>query len=213
MVSSGCRDFDIFLGKGFSEGKISLIYGPSASGKTTICLQTALEVARAGKVLFVDSENSFSVERLKQMAPDCSKHLSNVVVFSIRNYSEQVKFFSRLRDVIRQGDFDIIIIDTIGMHYRKALQEGDYHNVNEKMISMLRMLSHLAEDYSVPILMTNQVYSNMSGENVSVGGRMLKGFGKILVELKIEPRRAILLKPFERIFHFDIFDEGIRKVS
>ena len=53
MISSGNLDFDGFLGHGFEKKLISLVYGPSASGKTTLCLQAALEVAKKGRVLFL----------------------------------------------------------------------------------------------------------------------------------------------------------------
>lgn len=213
MVSSGCKDFDLFLGNGFEKKLISLIYGPSASGKTTICLQTALTAAKRGKVLFIDSENGFSADRLKQMEKSCNPLLSNIVVIKVKSYEDQVKVFERLREIISKGEFNFLIIDTIGMHYRKALQELNHNYVNEKMIGILRMLKHLAEDFDVPILMTNQVYTNMDGENIAIGGRMLKGFGKYLIELKNKPRRAIMLKPKEKIFHFDIVNEGIKKIS
>jgi DNA repair protein RadB len=213
MISSGNVDFDSFLGQGFEKKLISLVYGPAASGKTTLCLQAALNVAKNGRVLFVDSENGFSTERLKQMNPSCDSILSNIVVLRARNYEEQMKIFGKLNEIMRAGSFNLLIIDTIGIHYRKALRDLDYNYVNEKMIGSLRMLKHLAEDYDVPILMTNQVYTNMKGENVSVGGNMLKNFGKYLVEFKVEPRRAVMLKPKEKIFHFDIDDKGIKKLS
>ena len=213
MISSGNIDFDGFLGQGFEKKLISLIYGPAASGKTTLCLQAALEVAKKGRVLFIDSENGFSTERLKQMNPSCDSILSNIVVIRVRTYEEQIKMFDKLNEIMGAGSFNFLIIDTIGIHYRKALKDLDPSYVNEKMIGCLRMLKHLAEDYDVPILMTNQVYTNMQGENVSVGGKMLKNFGKYLIEFKVEPRRAVMLKPREKIFHFEIDDKGIKKIS
>lgn len=213
MISSGNLDFDGFLGHGFEKKLISLVYGPSASGKTTLCLQAALEVAKKGRVLFIDSENGFSTERLKQMKKDCDSILSNIVVIKVRTYDEQINMFDRLNEIMGAGRFDLLIIDTIGIHYRKALKDSNHHYANEKMIGCMRMLKHLAEDYAVPILMTNQVYTNMQGENVSVGGKMLGNFSKYLIEFKVEPRRAVMLKPKEKIFHFDIDDKGIKKIS
>ena len=117
-----------------------------------------------------------------------------------------------MEEIVKRGDFDTVIIDTIGMQYRKALQESNYSYVNERILSGLRKLKHIAEDQNIPILITNQIYTNMKGENIGVGGRMLSGFGKYLIEFKTEPRRALMLKPSEKIFHFDIDDEGIKKI-
>jgi DNA repair protein RadB len=212
MISSGDRDFDEFLGNGFENNLISLIYGPSASGKTTLCLQTALNTAKKGRVLFVDSENGFSIDRLKQMNLDYAEYLDNIVVVKVKDFDEQIKVFENLDGMLKKGSFDIVIIDTIGMQYRRALQESNYSYVNERVLSGLRKLKHLAEDYNIPILITNQIYTNMKGENIGVGGRMMKGFGKYLIEFKKEPRRALMLKPSEKIFRFDIDNFGIKKI-
>ena len=213
MISSGCKDFDSFLGNGFERKLLCLIYGPSASGKTTLCLQTALEVAKRGeKVLFVDTENGFSIERLKQMNPSEGLDLSNIVVMKIKDYISQVNFFEKLDDILSSGGFSLLIIDTIGMQYRKALQDSNHQYVNESMINILRKLKHAAEDHNIPIIMTNQVYNNFEGDTISIGGNMIKRFGKYLIELKNKPRRAVLLKPEGKVFHFKIEDEGIKKI-
>ena len=193
-------------------GLITLIYGPAASGKTTIALETTLNYAKNGRVLFIDSEEGFSVNRLKQMNPDCENILENIVVVNVKNFSEQVKVFENLEMMMEVGKFGIVIIDTMGMQYRKALQEGNYKYVNEKILTGLRKLSNLAYKHNVPVLILNQIYTKMDGENVGVGGNLVKNFGKYLIELKVNPRRAIMLKPFEKIIHFEINDLGTKKI-
>jgi len=193
-------------------GLITLIYGPAASGKTTIALETTLNYAKNGRVLFIDSEEGFSINRLKQMNPDCENILENIVVVNVKNFSEQVKVFENLEMMMEVGKFGIVIIDTMGMQYRKALQEGNYQYVNEKILTGLRKLSNLALKHDVPILILNQIYTKMDGENVGVGGNLVKNFGKYLIELKVNPRRAIMLKPFEKIIHFEINDLGTKKI-
>jgi len=213
MIGSGDKGFDEFLGNGFEKKLISLIYGPSASGKTTLCLQTALNTAKNGRVLFIDSENGFSIDRLKQMASNYAEFLDNIVVVKVRNFDEQMQIFENLDGMLKTGNFSVVIIDTIGMQYRKALQESNYNYVNERILSGLRKLKHIAEDYDIPILITNQIYTNMQGENVGVGGRLLKGFGRYLIELKKDPRRAVMFRPTEKVFYFDIDNSGIIKIS
>ncbi len=213
MISCGCEDFDIFLDGGFKKGLITLIYGPASSGKTTLCLQTALNLSKVGRVLYIDTENSFSVNRLEQMDPMFSKLLDKITVFKLKSFEDQIKCFNNLEDFVRAGKFDVVIVDTIGMHYRKALQELEPEKVNKSLIEMLRTLKHIADDHNIPVLMTNQVYSDMNGETKVVGGRMLKNFGKTLIELKLKPRRAVMLKPSEKYLAFEIKNEGIVKVS
>jgi DNA repair protein RadB len=66
--SAGCKNIDELLGGGFESGTVTQLYGEAGSGKTNICLQTAVECARKGKtVIFIDSEG-FSPERFLQIA-------------------------------------------------------------------------------------------------------------------------------------------------
>jgi DNA repair protein RadB len=193
-------------------GLITLIYGPAASGKTTIALEATLDYAKRGRVLFIDSENGFSIDRLRQMNLECEEILDNIVVLNMKNFSEQIKVFNNLEMMMKVGKFKVLIVDTMGMQYRKALQEGNYQYVNEKVFTSLKTLRDLAYKYDIPVLILNQIYTNMEGENIGVGGNLIKNFGKYLIELKNNPRRAIMLKPFEKIIHFEINDVGTKKI-
>lgn len=196
----------------FDDKVITLIYGNSATGKTTICLQTALTFAKHGKVIFIDTENSFSTERLKQINSQYESYLENIIVMKVRNFDEQNKIFENLRDIIKQIKANIVIIDTIGMHYRIALQEEDYHDANQKLLNQLKILKHITDDFSIPVLLTNQVYTNMDGKNIGVGGNMLARFGKRLIEFKKNPRRAVFIKPEEKIINFELTNQGLRAI-
>jgi DNA repair protein RadB len=193
----------------FPRGKISMVYGVAASGKTTVCLQFSLEIAKEKKVLFIDSEEGFSIERIKQMNPECERYLENILVFRVKNFEEQIGLLNKIEYILKSGNFGLLVIDSIGMHYRKALQDRKYSVVNKEMVSNMRLLTHVAEDFNIPIILTNQVYTNQEGQITHVGGRMLKGFAKYLVELKREPRRACILKPEEKEKEFKITDKGV----
>ncbi len=193
-------------------GLITLVYGPAASGKTTIAFETILNYAKRGRVLFIDSENGFSMDRLKQLDPECNEILENVVVLNIKNFSEQAQVFDNLETMMKVGKFEVVIIDTMGMQYRKALQEENHQYVNEKIFSGLIKLRKIAFRYDIPVLILNQIYTKPDGENVGVGGNMVRNFGKCLIELKKNPRRAIMLKPFEKITPFEICNSGIKKI-
>lgn len=212
MINTGCEELDTFLGGGFDGGVIYLIYGPAASGKTTICLQTSLNNSKDGKILYIDTEGGFSVDRVKQMSEEYEAHLKNIVVLRIKNFEDQIKYFKNLNEVMKIGKFNLLIIDSLSIHYRKALQEENYKEVNDELINILRSLKHIAEDCNIPVIITNQIYSNMQGENVLVGGNMLKKFGKMIIELKTKPRIAKIIKPEESVFHFKIEDNGIKKL-
>jgi len=96
------------------------------------------------------------------------------------------------------------------MHYRLALQNENYADVNEKLLLQLKELKHFSENFNIPILITNQVYTNMEGKNIGVGGNMLARFGKRLIELKKNPRKAVFMKPEEKTVNFELTDEGLK---
>nr|MBA4405168.1 hypothetical protein [Nanoarchaeum sp.] len=196
----------------FENNIITLVYGNSATGKTTLCLQTALKFGRLGKVLFIDTENSFSLDRLKQMDSNCDRYLENIVVIKVKDFEEQHNVFKNIKQIIKEGKIKIIIIDTIGMHYRLALQEENYIDINDKLLYQLKILKHLTDEYNIPVLLTNQVYTNMQGKNIGVGGNMIARFGKRLIELKKNPRKAVFIKPEEKIINFELVNEGLRIV-
>ena len=66
---------------------INLIYGESATGKTTLALQESLRFAKENKrVLYVDTENGFSVERLKQMDDNYREALNKIFLVQPKNF-------------------------------------------------------------------------------------------------------------------------------
>src|SRR3989338_6969976 len=109
---------------------INLAYGESATGKTTLALQESLKEAKENrKIAFIDTENSFSIERIKQMND---------------NYNELIKKLS---------NFDMIVIDTIGNHYRIDVKNNIYE-ANARLNKQLTILKEL----NCKVLVTNQVY-------------------------------------------------------
>ncbi len=210
MISSRDKNFDSFLGGGFKEN-IYLVFGPSATGKTTLCLQSALNsIEQNKKILFVDCEGGFSIERIRQMKKEFDAEiLNNLIVIRLNDFDQQYKFFQDLEKIIEEGDFDFLIIDTIGKHYRKEIQENNHLEINEKMVTMLRSLKHIKINRNIPILMTNQVYSDLEGNIKNVGGKMIENFGEVIVELKKDPRKAIMMKPEKKEIYFKITELGI----
>lgn len=204
---------DFFLKKQKNNHHIKLIYGPSASGKTTYGLLASISMAKQGKkVLFIDTENGFSIERLKQLSKeDYNKIMDNIFLLRIKSFKDQNKKFAELSKIVKEGNFSLVVVDTLGAHYRKVLKEN-IKKVNLELIEQLKILKYITRDGS-PVLITNQVYSKMDleGSVESVGGKMVKNFSKVLIELQNLPkgkRKARLLKPNQKDILFKIEKEG-----
>ncbi len=199
-ASSGTKILDILLEGGFEEDVVTTVYGPSGSGKTNICLFAAIETAKTGKrVIFIDTEGGFSIERMHQIAPDSGKIMQNILVLQPMSFEEQKKIFSTLNDMIKSNT-GLIIIDTIGMLYRLELtnKEG-ISEINNELGKQVAILNRVARKYKIPVLVSNQVYSSFDARDKIqlVGGDLLKYGSKCLIELQLtssKRRKAVLRK-------------------
>lgn len=222
-IPTGSRILDKVLEGGYDPDIITTIYGPSGSGKTVICLLCAINIARHGKkIIYVDTEGSFSVDRLKQITNainiDYKKILNKIVFLRPTNFEEQKKTFEKLKNIVTDK-IGLIIIDTIAMLYRLELGKSeDVYDVNCELGKQIGFLSEITRKKHIPVLMANQVYADFDDkEKVNiVGGDLLKYGSKCLIELQITPsrnRRAILRKhrslKEEREITFKIVEGGI----
>lgn len=217
-ISTGTRVLDGLLEGGYETGVVTTIYGPSGSGKTNFCLIAMAPIVRKGKrIIYIDTEASFSVERLKQIYSDYKKILENVLFIKPTNFKEQKRAFERLRISI-SDKIGLVVIDTISMLYRLELSnEKDVYNINRDLGKQLSMLVEIARKRNIPVLVTNQVYANFDERDKvnMVGGDILKYSSKCLIELQIAPngkKRAILKKHRsigEKEVLFEIKNRGI----
>ena len=114
-IQSGSKILDYMLDGGYEKEIITTIYGPAGSGKTNLVILAAINMARQDKkVIYVDTDASFSIERLKQIAKDYKKILEKIVFFKPVSFEEQKKVFEKLKELI-DDKIGLIIIDTIAM--------------------------------------------------------------------------------------------------
>ena len=88
-ISAGSFDLNKWLRGGYEAGVITMIAGPPASGKTNFVMLAACSQAKKGKkVILIDTEGGFSVERVKQIAPDSHEEiLKNILIFNPTEFS------------------------------------------------------------------------------------------------------------------------------
>jgi len=218
-IPTGSKILDRMLHGGYERDIISTVYGPAGSGKTTLCLLCSLCVARSGKkIVYVDTEGGFSVERLEQIAPDSKKVLDKIVFLKPATFQEQKKAFQKLKEQMSNA-IGLVVVDTIAMLYRLELGKSEeVYEINRELGRQISYLSVLARKMNIPVLITNQVYSNFDDRDTvnMVGGDIMKYWSKCLIELQITPsgnRRAILKKhrslPEDQEIAFRIVEGGI----
>ncbi len=184
--------------KEYSSGYVTGIYGNAASGKTTSCLLAAIEAAKTKKVIFVDTETSFSTDRLKQMDKEnFEKILENIFLLQPKSFEEQHETILKLHSLCDNDKISLVIVDTIGNHYRVAIKENPQH-INTMMAQQVQTLIRIARDMNKVVLITNQVVSRMNSKDEidMVGGKLISNMCRCIIELnKKEPKRyATLIK-------------------
>lgn len=218
-VPTGSRILDSMLNGGYDCDILTTIYGPAGSGKTNLVLLCAINVARKGKkVIYIDTECSFSIDRLRQIALDYKKILGKMVFLMPTSFEEQKKDFEKLKDLVNDK-IGLVVVDTIGMLYRIELgTSSDIYEVNRELGKQISYLAEIARKRQIPVILTNQVYSSFKEKDKVniVGGDLLKYGSKCLIELQITPqnnRKAILIKhrsvPQEKEIVFKIVETGI----
>lgn len=234
-ISAGSYDLNKFLFGGYETDIITTIYGPAGSGKTNLCILTAVSQAKKGnKVIFMDTEGGFSVERVRQIAKENYEEvLKNIIILKPTNFEEQEKSFDNLLKEIKTNKIGLIIVDGMTMLYRlelaeaiKTKNEEEIREINSKLAKQLRTLAEIARNKLIPILITNQVYSDFLSEQDlrkgkerevhMVGGDLLKYWSKCIIELKAEGkyRKAVIKKHRslpEKELSFYITNDGIKR--
>ena len=222
-ISSGSVIFDALLSGGFETDIVTTIYGPSGSGKTNICMSTAVNAIKSGKkIIYVDSEGGFSIERMKQMTPEYQDLVENIIFLKPTNFGEQKKVFGELNKLVNEtSNIQLIIIDTISMLYRLELgKTDDVYNINRELGLQLGLLTEIARKKNIAVLITNQVYANFEEKDKinMVGGDILRYGSKCLIEVQRGNngiRKAIIKKhrskPEDIEIFFRIADKGLEE--
>jgi DNA repair protein RadB len=221
-VSTGSLVLDELLMGGYDNDIITTIYGPSGSGKTNICLVSAIKILDDGKkVIFVDTEGGISVERIKQLSENYQTILDKIIFLSPFNFEEQINIFKSLKEMVND-DVGMIVVDSISMLYRLELSRSpEVYEVNSALGNQIAALVEIARRKSIPVLITNQVYSDFDNKDEvkMVGGDLLKYGSKCLLELKkFNNHSKIIIKkhrslPEGKSERFKIENDGLKTIN
>jgi DNA repair protein RadB len=211
---------DDLLGGGVESGAVTQFYGEAGSGKTNVCLQLARNVARVGdKAVYIDTEG-VSLERLEQMCgADYEKVQERLLLFEPYDAEEQGSIIDKtIRIADGSGEVGIVLLDSATLFYRLSLGEGDAQRDRRTLTRQLHDLHGLARRRDIPVVITNQVYTDVETDELRpLGGQLLRHLAKAVVRLeKAEPpglRRANIRKhrslPEGQTARFRIDTEGL----
>lgn len=185
-LSTGCEALDELLGGGIERNTLTNAYGPPGCGKTTMCLQTAVSCIEEGKkVVFIDTEGGFSKERLDQISGNAEKMLDEIILIEPDDFDSQEENVGRLESICDKKNIGLIVLDSLVTLYRLELNDGNTREINSRLANQLSTLSNLSRKKEVPILITNQIYSDMENGGVELVSRDIAKYqSKCLLEMK-----------------------------
>ncbi len=199
-VSTGSLSLDFALGVGgIPRGRITEIYGPESSGKTTIALHVIAEVQRqGGEAAFIDAEHALDPIYAKQLGVD----INNLLV-SQPDCGEQALEIAET--LVNSGAVDIIVIDSVAALVPRQEIEGDmgasHVGVQARLMSQaMRKLSGSIAKSNCIVIFTNQLREKVGvmygNPEVTPGGKALKFYASV----RIDVRRADSLKNGSEVY-------------
>jgi len=202
-IPTGCPSLDGALDGGLQPGELTLIYGEAETGKTSLAIQCSVNSARMGyKVLFVDADGTFSLQRLMQIAlQDFDETSQSIVIFTPLTFEEQSELVDELEKYISRN-LGLIVFDTITSLYRSAIGgREEAFKVNRELNRQVAMLTHIAKKFQTPILITSQVRSVLTETDSfvePVAARVLKYWSTTIISLSRTSRQGVVRATVER---------------
>lgn len=203
-VTTNCKCLNSLLGGGIPKRQVTLVYGEANTGKTTLALQCAAALSKANlKTLYVDCENSFSLERLAQIASkDLPTISSRIFVFKLQSFYDQSLLIEDMDRYISKG-VALIVVDPITSLYRLELKNPwRVFSVNRSLNRQIAYLNQTVKTHDVAVLIISQVHNIIQGNHdmliEPVATRVLKFWSQNILKMKTDPkpsvRRVILEK-------------------
>jgi len=217
-----CAPLDKLLEGGLEAGAITNFYGPSGTGKSNIALLAAIAAVRAGKrVAFIDTEGGFSIERLTQMAEGPANAITDqVILFEPRDWETQKETVRKLDKVCTKENVGLVIVDSIVALWRITVTDANATEVNRELATQLSVLANIARNKAIPVLITNQVYSDLTTGKVEMSARnIVKWWSKNIIELSHAGRTSIRTASIrkarsqaeDKSVEFEIAQNGLRE--
>ncbi|KAJ3183980.1 DNA repair protein rad51c [Gaertneriomyces sp. JEL0708] len=250
-ITTSCKAFDEMLGgSGMPGGRVTEICGAPGMGKTQYGMQLCVNVqlppslgGANGDAIYIDTEGSFIVERVAQMAAATinSHHLTSmsgcrntvddflahVYVFRVHGYLEEVALMNQLDEFLKNHkNVRLIVIDSIAFHFRQSFTDMGLRT--RLLNGMAQTLRRVADQYNIAVVLTNQMTTkinraaNSSGtDSTTLVPALGSSWGhactnRIILYWQRDIRCATLVKSpnlQERTVQYDITPDGVRDVA
>lgn len=198
VVPTGCVSLDLALGiGGMPRGRVIEIFGPEASGKTTLAQHVIAEVQRHGGIAaFIDAEHALDPEYAKKIGVNVKD-----LLISQPDTGEQA--LEILETLVRSNAIDVVVVDSVAALVPKKEIEGDmgdsHMGLQARLMSQaLRKLTSIVSKTKTVVIFINQIRMKIGvffgNPETTTGGMALKFYSSVRVEI----RRAAQIKQNEK---------------
>ncbi len=199
VISTGSLAVDAALGVGgIPRGRVVEVFGPEASGKTTLSLQIIAQAQKTGGLAaFIDAEHALDADYAHKLGVDTD----NLLVSQPDNGEQALEIAEML---IRSGAIDVVVVDSVAALVPKAEIEGEMGEAQmglqaRLMSQALRKLTAIVSKSKTTLLLINQIREKIGvlfgNPETTTGGRALKFYSSIRLDI----RRIQSIKDGDRV--------------
>jgi recombination protein RecA len=187
-VPTGAINLDAAIGVGgIPRGRVTEIYGPESSGKTTLCLHVVANAQKLGGVAaFIDAEHALDTEYARKLGVDVES-----LLISQPDTGEQALEICEI--LVRSGAVDIVVIDSVAALVPKAEIEGDmgesHMGLQARLMSQaLRKLTGAIARSKTIVIFINQLREKIGvmfgNPETTTGGKALKFYASVRLDIR-----------------------------
>ncbi len=232
LITTGSTKLDDLLGGGVETQAVTEVFGEFGSGKTQIAHQLCVNVqlppeqkGLGGKAVYIDTENTFRPERIRDMAIgaglDPVKVLRNIYYIRSYNTDQQLLIAEKVDEKVEEENVRLVVVDSLTSHFRAEYTgRGMLADRQQKLNRHLMTLHRIADLHDLAIFVTNQVLARpdifFGDPTRPIGGHVLAHSATTRVYL----RKSKPPKRIARIFDspnlpegeavFNVTEQGIR---
>ncbi len=188
VIPTGSIALDLALGVGgIPRGRITEIYGPESSGKTTLCYHIIAEAQKTGGIAaFVDTEHALD----PSYARKCGVDLENLFISQPDTGEQALEITETL---VRSGAVDVVVVDSVAALVPRAEIDGDMGDAHvglqaRLMSQALRKLTSAINRSHTSVIFTNQLRMKIGvmfgNPETTSGGRALKFYASVRLEIR-----------------------------
>src|SRR5256886_1000897 len=193
-ISTGAINLDAAIGVGgIPRGRVTEIYGPESSGKTTLCLHVVANAQRAGGVAaYIDAEHALDTDYAVKLGVDVES-----LLVSQPDTGEQAMEICEI--LVRSGAVDVVVIDSVAALVPKAEIEGDmgdsHMGLQARLMSQaLRKLTGAIARSKTSVIFINQLREKIGvmfgNPETTTGGKALKFYASVLAKGRAATSRS-----------------------